>query len=81
MRLKGGVVNYPNSHRKLFKLSLTKINMENTSKCEIEIEKVKKERDSWKETALVAGNPKVMQAIEISLKQISSGKAIPLAQL
>ena len=54
--------------------------MENTS-CEMEIEKVKRERDSWKETALIAGNPAVMKSIETSLKQISSGQAIPLAQL
>ena len=55
--------------------------MKNTSYCEREIEKIKKERDSWKETALVAGDVKVIQSIEISLKQIASGKAIPLAQL
>ena len=54
--------------------------MENTS-CKMEIEKVKRERDSWKETALVAGSPVVMQSIEKSLRQISSGEAIPLAQL
>lgn len=46
-----------------------------------EVEKIKKERDSWKETALVAGDSKVMKSIELSLKQISSGKAIPLADL
>lgn len=81
MKLKGGVKIYLNSCRKLFKIDLIKINMGNKSDCKLEIEKVKRERDSWKETALVAGNPKVMQSIETSLKQISSGKAIPLAQL
>jgi len=55
--------------------------MENTSDCKIEIERIKQEKDSWKETALVAGNPRMMQSIEKSLKQISSGEAIPLAQL
>jgi len=55
--------------------------MENTSDCKMEIERMRQERDSWKETALVAGNPRVMQSIEKSLKEISSGKAIPLAQL
>lgn len=55
--------------------------MENTSNCKMEIEKIKQERDSWKETALIAGNPTIMQSIENSLKQISSGEAIPLAQL
>ncbi len=47
----------------------------------MEIERIKQERDSWKETALVVGNPAVMQSIKKSLKQISSGEAIPLAQL
>lgn len=55
--------------------------MGNTSECEMEIERIKRERDSWKETALVTGSPVVMQSIEKSLKQISSGQAIPLAQL
>lgn len=55
--------------------------MEKTSNCKMEIERIKQERDSWKETALVAGSPVVMQSIEKSLKQISSGQAIPLAQL
>ena len=55
--------------------------MENTFNCEIEIERIKQERDSWKETALVVGNPIVMKSIEKSLKQISSGEAIPLIQL
>ena len=55
--------------------------MENTSECKMEIEKIKQERDSWKETALIAGSPVVMKSIETSLKQISSGQAIPLAQL
>lgn len=55
--------------------------MENISNCKMEIERIKQERDSWKETALVAGSPIVMQSIEKSLKQISSGQAIPLAQL
>ena len=55
--------------------------MKNTPHCMVEIERIKQERDSWKETALVTGNPKVMQSIEKSLKQISSGEAIPLAQL
>jgi|GEM_PF-4972620 len=54
--------------------------MENTS-TKMKIERIIQERDSWKETALVAGNPRVMQSIEKSLKQISSGEAIPLAQL
>lgn len=80
MKLKEGVKSYQNSYRKLFKFDSVKLIMENTS-CKMEIEKIKKERDSWKETALVAGNPKVMQSIEASLKQISSGQAIPLAQL
>ncbi len=69
------------NHRKLYKYNLNKLIMKNTSYCEREIEKIKKERDSWKETALVAGDVKVIQSIEISLKQIASGKAIPLAQL
>ena len=55
--------------------------MKNTSYCEREIEKIKEERDSWEETALVAGDVEVIQSIEKSLKQIASGKAIPLAQL
>lgn len=55
--------------------------MENTSNCMVEIERIKQERDSWKETALVTGDSKVMQSIEKSLKQIASGEAIPLAQL
>ncbi|MCK5494637.1 MAG: hypothetical protein KAJ14_16120 [Candidatus Omnitrophica bacterium] len=70
-----------NGYRKLFKLNLIKIDMENTSNCKIEIERIKQERDSWKETALVAGSPIVMRSIEKSLKQISSGEVIPLAQL
>ena len=53
--------------------------MEDNSKQEIE--KIKEERDSWKETALVSADPEVMKSIELSLKQISSGQAIPLAQL
>ena len=62
---------------------MIKLNMENdnNSRIKIELEKIKQERDSWKETALVAGSPIVMQSIEKSLKQISSGEAIPLAQL
>ena len=55
--------------------------MKNTSECGMEIERIRQERDSWKETALVAGSPVVMQSIEKSLREISSGKAIPLAQL
>ena len=55
--------------------------MENTSCREREIEKIKQERDSWKETALIAGNAQVMQSIEKSLKQIASGHSIPLVQL
>ncbi|MBI9018707.1 MAG: hypothetical protein JEZ07_15745 [Phycisphaerae bacterium] len=55
--------------------------MDNSSDCKMEIKKIKQERDSWKETALVAGDPKVMLSIEKSLKQISSGQAIPLTQL
>ena len=47
----------------------------------MKLENIKREKDSWRETALIAGNPKVMKSIEISLKQISSGEAIPLAQL
>jgi len=54
--------------------------MEKTS-CKYEIKKMKKQRDSWKETALVAGDIKVMRSIEKSLKQIASGKAIPLEKL
>ena len=57
------------------------MDMENTSDCKIEIERIRHERDSWKETALVAGSPVVMRSIEKSLRQISSGEAIPLAQL
>ncbi len=80
-KLTGGEKNYHSDYRKLYKLNMTKLNMENTSDCKMEIEKIKQERDSWKETALVAGSPIVMQSIEKSLKQISSGEAIPLAQL
>ena len=53
--------------------------MENNSN--MELENIKKERDSWKETALIAGNPQIMKSIELSLKQISSGEAIPLDKL
>ena len=81
MRLNGGAKAYHNSDRKLFKFDQIELNMENTSNCKMEIEKIKQERDSWKETALIAGNPTIMQSIENSLKQISSGEAIPLAQL
>jgi len=49
--------------------------------CKSDMEKMKKERDSWRETALVAGDVKVMQSIEKSLKQIGLGKAIPLERL
>ena len=49
--------------------------------CEKELEKMRQERDSWKETALIVGDPKVMRSIEKSLRQISAGKAIPLAEL
>lgn len=56
--------------------------MEKTSgNCEMKIEKIKRERDSWKETALVAGDARVMKSIDMSLKQISSGQGIPLGRL
>jgi len=81
MKLKEEVKIFLISHRKLFKFNLIEIIMEKASNCNIEIERIKKERDSWKETALIAGDSEVMKSIELSLKQISSGKAIPLAQL
>ena len=55
--------------------------MKDNSNNKTELQRVKEERDSWKETALVSSDPKVMQSIELSLKQISSGQAIPLDQL
>ena len=81
MKLNGEEKIFLNSYRKLFKFDFFKLIMEKNSKCEIKIKKIKDERDAWKETALVAGDPKVMKSIELSLKQISSGQAIPLAQL
>lgn len=85
MRLKrkyrGGRRICRHSHRKLYKYDLIELIMENTSCREREIEKIKQERDSWKETALIAGNAQVMQSIEKSLKQIASGHSIPLVQL
>ena len=81
MKSKGGEKIFLISHRKLFKFNLIQTNMEKASNYNIEIERIKKERDSWKETALVAGDSEIMKSIELSLKQISSGKAIPLAQL
>lgn len=70
------------SKGKLFKSSEARKSMEkNFDNCKMKIEKIKKERDSWKETALVAGDARVMKSIEVSLKQISSGRGIPLGQL
>ena len=70
------------SKGKLFKSGEIRKSMERTSgNCKMKIEKIKKERDSWKETTLVAGDAKVMESIEVSLKRISSGRGIPLGQL
>jgi len=55
--------------------------MENDLNCKIKMNTIIKEKDSWKETALVAGNPKIMRSIEKSLKQIALGKGIPLNEL
>ena len=53
--------------------------MENTSECKMEIEKIKQERDSWKETALIAGSPVVMKSIETSdRKSVVQGKSVDL---
>ena len=53
MRLKrkyrGGRRICRHSHRKLYKYDLIELIMENTSCREREIEKIKQERDSWKE--------------------------------
>jgi hypothetical protein len=70
------------SKGKLFKSVEFRKSMEKTSgNCEMKIEKIKRERDSWKETALVAGDARVMKSIDMSLKQISSGQGIPLGRL
>lgn len=80
MKLNGGARIVHDSYRKLFKFDSIELDMESASD-KMEFERIKRERDSWKETALVAGSPIVMRSIEKSLKQISSGEAIPLAQL
>ena len=49
--------------------------------CEKQNETLKKERDSWEETALVLGNNDAVKSIQISMKQIAEGRGIPLAKL
>ena len=44
-------------------------------------EELRKERDSWKETALVLGDNAAVKSIHISMKQIAEGQGIPLAKL
>ena len=68
---------------KLFKSSGINREMKKGSEksSKLKIEKIKQERDSWKETALLTGDPEIMRSIDKSLKQISSGQAIPLARL
>ena len=40
-----------------------------------------KERDSWKETALVLGDNAAVKLIQISMKQIAERHGIPFAKL
>ena len=49
--------------------------------CKKQNEALRKERDSWKETALVLGNNDAVKSIQISMKQIAQGQGIPLAKL
>ncbi len=44
-------------------------------------QKLKQEIKSWKETCEIVSNKNIMKSIQISLKQIASGKGIPLSQL
>ena len=44
-------------------------------------QKLKQEIKSWKETCEIVSDKDIMQSIQISLKQIASGKGIPLSQL
>ncbi len=50
-------------------------------KCERQNEALRKERDSWKETALVLGDNDAVRSIQVSMKQIAEGQGIPLAKL
>ncbi len=43
--------------------------------------KLKKELKSWKETAEILADKKVILSIQRSLKQIAKGKSIPASQL
>ncbi len=49
--------------------------------CEKQNEALRKEKDSWKETALVLGDNAAVKSIQISIKQIAEGQGIPLAKL
>lgn len=44
-------------------------------------EKLKRELRSWKETAEILSDQKIMRSIEKSLREIASGKGIPASQL
>jgi len=44
-------------------------------------ENLKRELRQWKETAEILGNKETMKSINISLKQFSEGKGIPLSEL
>jgi len=44
-------------------------------------QKMKQEIKQWKETCEIIGDKDIMKSIQISLKQISEGKGIPLSQL
>jgi PHD/YefM family antitoxin component YafN of YafNO toxin-antitoxin module len=44
-------------------------------------DKLKKELRSWKETAEILSDQKIMRSIDKSLKEIAAGKGIPISQL
>lgn len=44
-------------------------------------QKLKQEVKQWKETCEIIGDKEVLKSIQVSLKQISQGKGIPLSQL
>ncbi len=46
-----------------------------------EVEKLRGEVESWKETCEVLSDQEIMNSIQVSLKQIASGEGIPLSQL
>ncbi len=49
--------------------------------CEKQNKALRKERDSWKETALVLGDNAAVKSIQISMKQIAEGQGARIAAM